>query len=63
MQSMNVASWCFMFISDKSLAGEYFPKAYDDSVSLWEDESIAFNALGNDYFAGENATIIGFSNV
>lgn len=52
-----------MFISDKSLAGEYFPKAYDDSVSLWEDESIAFNALGNDYFAGENATIIGFSNV
>ncbi|KAL8171421.1 hypothetical protein V2J09_023225 [Rumex salicifolius] len=42
--------------------GEYFPKACDDSVSVWEDESVAFNVLGNDYFAGDNVTIIDFSH-
>ncbi|PSR92570.1 Protein GAMETE EXPRESSED like [Actinidia chinensis var. chinensis] len=41
---------------------EYFPKAYGDSVSVWEDESIAFDALENDYFAGGNGTIVKFSN-
>ncbi|XP_010547016.1 PREDICTED: protein GAMETE EXPRESSED 2 isoform X2 [Tarenaya hassleriana] len=43
-------------------SGEYFPKAYDDTVNVWEDESIAFDALGNDYFAGENASILDFSH-
>ncbi|KAK9726330.1 hypothetical protein RND81_05G206500 [Saponaria officinalis] len=43
-------------------SSEYFPRAHDDLISVWEDESISFNALGNDYFAGDNATIIGFSN-
>ncbi|XP_021770837.1 protein GAMETE EXPRESSED 2-like [Chenopodium quinoa] len=43
-------------------SNEYFPEARDDLISVWEDESIAFNALENDYFAGENATIIAFSN-
>ncbi|XP_019107950.2 protein GAMETE EXPRESSED 2 isoform X1 [Beta vulgaris subsp. vulgaris] len=40
---------------------DYFPKAHDDSISVWEDESISFSVLENDYFAGENATVIGFS--
>ena len=43
--------------------GEYFPEAYDDTVYVWEDESIAFDALENDYFAGGNASIIEFSKV
>ncbi|XP_043811486.1 protein GAMETE EXPRESSED 2-like isoform X7 [Manihot esculenta] len=42
-------------------AGEYFPKAYDDKISVWEDESIAFDVLANDYFAGHNASIVEFS--
>ncbi|XXG51751.1 hypothetical protein AAC387_Pa03g0252 [Persea americana] len=37
---------------------EYFPKAYDDNISVWENESIAFDALGNDYFADNNASIV-----
>ncbi|ESQ32377.1 hypothetical protein EUTSA_v10005444mg, partial [Eutrema salsugineum] len=39
----------------------YFPRAYDDAVNVWEDESISFNSLENDYFAGDNASILGFS--
>lgn len=42
---------------------EYFPKASDDTLLIWEDESIAFNALENDYFAGDNASIVEFSKV
>ncbi|KAG9456070.1 hypothetical protein H6P81_000578 [Aristolochia fimbriata] len=30
---------------------EYFPQAFDDTVSVWENESIAFDVLRNDYFA------------
>ncbi|CAL5413093.1 unnamed protein product [Camellia sinensis] len=44
-----------------SFDGEYFPRAYDDSVSVWEDESIGFDATENDYFAGGNARIVEFS--
>ncbi|GMJ12238.1 gamete expressed 2 [Hibiscus trionum] len=40
----------------------YFPKAYDDIISLWEDESISFDVLENDYFAGANISIVEFSN-
>ncbi|VFQ64926.1 unnamed protein product [Cuscuta campestris] len=40
---------------------EYFPMVHNDSVSFWEDESIAFDALENDYFAGDNATVFYFS--
>ncbi|KAJ6991351.1 hypothetical protein NC653_019521 [Populus alba x Populus x berolinensis] len=40
---------------------EYFPKANDDNISVWEDESIAFDVLANDYFAGNNASIVEFS--
>ncbi|XP_056845476.1 protein GAMETE EXPRESSED 2 [Raphanus sativus] len=39
----------------------YFPKAYDDAINVWEDESISFYPLENDYFAGDNASIVGFS--
>ncbi|XP_052190913.1 protein GAMETE EXPRESSED 2 isoform X2 [Diospyros lotus] len=42
-------------------SSEYFPKAFDDSISVSEDESIAFDALENDYFAGGNASILEFS--
>lgn len=45
------------------LTGDYFPKANDDTVSIWEDESIAIDALANDYFAGDNASIVEFSKV
>ncbi|KAJ4955934.1 hypothetical protein NE237_012717 [Protea cynaroides] len=39
-------------------SGEYFPNAYNDTLIVWEDESVAFDALGNDYFAGGNASIV-----
>ncbi|XP_043719038.1 protein GAMETE EXPRESSED 2 isoform X2 [Telopea speciosissima] len=39
-------------------SGEYFPKAYNDTLFVWEDESVAFDAIGNDYFAGGNASIV-----
>ncbi|KAJ6741152.1 JITTERBUG ISOFORM N [Salix purpurea] len=42
---------------------EYFPKAIDDNISVWEDESIAFDVLANDYFAGNNASIVTLSKV
>ncbi|KAI3966935.1 hypothetical protein MKX01_017586 [Papaver californicum] len=44
--------WVFVYSS------EYFPKAYNDAVSVWEDESVSFDALGNDYFAGGTANIV-----
>lgn len=42
-------------------SSEYFPKAKNDLVSVWEDESIAFSTLKNDYFSGGNASIAEFS--
>ncbi|XP_020533056.1 protein GAMETE EXPRESSED 2 isoform X1 [Jatropha curcas] len=42
-------------------SSEYFPKAYDDTISVREDESIAVDVLANDYFAGNNASIVEFS--
>ncbi|KAI3968530.1 hypothetical protein MKX01_007840 [Papaver californicum] len=47
--------WVFVY------SREYFPKAYNDAVSVWEDESVSFDALGNDYFAGGTANIVGSS--
>ncbi|OVA13441.1 Filamin/ABP280 repeat-like [Macleaya cordata] len=44
--------WAFVYSS------EYFPKAYDDTISVWEDESVSFDALENDYFAGGSANIV-----
>jgi len=49
--------------SSRWRTGEYFPKANDDTLSIWEDESVAFDALANDYFAGDNASIVEYSNV
>ncbi|KAF5198877.1 Gamete expressed [Thalictrum thalictroides] len=43
--------WVYVYSS------EYFPKAYNDTVSVWEDESVSFDVLGNDYFAGGIARI------
>ncbi|OIW14092.1 hypothetical protein TanjilG_11437 [Lupinus angustifolius] len=42
-------------------SSEYFPKANNDIISIWEDQSIAIDPLENDYFAGDNATIVEFS--
>ncbi|KAK7329466.1 hypothetical protein VNO77_23635 [Canavalia gladiata] len=42
-------------------SSEYFPKANNDTMSIWEDQSIAIDALANDYFAGDNASIVEFS--
>ncbi|KAL8517477.1 hypothetical protein ACS0TY_015650 [Phlomoides rotata] len=40
---------------------EYFPQVHNDTVSVWEDESIDFNALENDYCTGGNASIVEYS--
>ncbi|CAI9089753.1 OLC1v1024385C1 [Oldenlandia corymbosa var. corymbosa] len=40
---------------------EYFPQVFNDTVTVWEDESTAFDALENDYFAGGNATVLEYS--
>ncbi|XP_052620731.1 protein GAMETE EXPRESSED 2 isoform X1 [Lactuca sativa] len=37
---------------------EDFPIAYGLDVSVWEDESIVFNALVNDYFVGGKAKVV-----
>ncbi|KAI4317565.1 hypothetical protein L6164_025428 [Bauhinia variegata] len=42
-------------------SSEYFPRATNDSISIWEDESIAIDLLANDYFAGHDASIVEFS--
>lgn len=41
----------------------YFPKAENDLVSVWEDESIAFSTLENDYFGGDNTSIAHYTKV
>ncbi|XP_073117986.1 protein GAMETE EXPRESSED 2 isoform X4 [Elaeis guineensis] len=38
--------------------GEYFSEVCNDSISVWEDESAAFDVLLNDYVAGGVATIV-----
>ncbi|XP_020266792.1 protein GAMETE EXPRESSED 2-like [Asparagus officinalis] len=40
---------------------DYFAEANNDSISVWEDESVAFNVLANDYVPGGQFTIAGFS--
>ncbi|CAM8993172.1 unnamed protein product [Rhodiola kirilowii] len=42
-------------------SGEYFPRATNDQVSVWEDESTAFDVISNDYFAGQNVSIVNTS--
>jgi hypothetical protein len=37
---------------------KYFSVAYDDTISVWEDESFAFDVLSNDYMAGGKADIV-----
>uniref|UniRef100_A0A7N0UQ31 GEX2 N-terminal Ig-like domain-containing protein n=1 Tax=Kalanchoe fedtschenkoi TaxID=63787 RepID=A0A7N0UQ31_KALFE len=41
--------------------GEYFPRATSDQVPVWEDESVAFDVISNDYFAGGNVSIVNTS--
>ncbi|XP_073002340.1 protein GAMETE EXPRESSED 2 [Typha latifolia] len=37
---------------------EYFSEAHNDSVSVWEDESVVFDVLSNDYVAGGHADLL-----
>ncbi|WOL12428.1 protein GAMETE EXPRESSED 2 isoform X1 [Canna indica] len=40
---------------------EYFSEVNNDSIFVWEDESLAFDVLSNDYIAGGESSIIEFS--
>ncbi|KAG6511729.1 hypothetical protein ZIOFF_029806 [Zingiber officinale] len=40
---------------------EYFSEANNDSIFVWEDESLAFDVLSNDYVVVRNSTTIEFS--
>ncbi|XP_068649169.1 protein GAMETE EXPRESSED 2 [Aristolochia californica] len=37
---------------------EYFPQAFNDTISVWENESVAFDVLRNDYFADGDISVI-----
>ncbi|XP_020090194.1 protein GAMETE EXPRESSED 2 isoform X3 [Ananas comosus] len=37
---------------------KYFSEAHNDSILVWEDESVAFDVLLNDYIAGGQAKLI-----
>ncbi|XP_020523491.1 protein GAMETE EXPRESSED 2 isoform X2 [Amborella trichopoda] len=39
----------------------YFPEAINDDVSVWEDESVAFDVLANDRFSDGTANFVGWS--
>lgn len=43
--------------------GNYFSEAYNDTISVWEDESISFDVLANDYIPGGQFTITELSTV
>ncbi|XP_020585533.1 protein GAMETE EXPRESSED 2-like isoform X4 [Phalaenopsis equestris] len=47
--------------SMKVLPGKYFPEANNDSVSVWEDESVVFDVLFNDYASDGQASLSEFS--
>ncbi|KAL5201804.1 hypothetical protein ABZP36_036158 [Zizania latifolia] len=36
---------------------EYFSEVQNDSISVWEDESVSFDVLSNDYIAGSQAVV------
>ncbi|XP_078445545.1 gamete expressed 2 [Wolffia australiana] len=36
---------------------DYFPDAKNDTLSVWEDESVTFDAAANDYFSGSQVLI------
>ncbi|XP_078150864.1 gamete expressed 2 [Carex rostrata] len=40
---------------------KYFSVAFDDTISVWEDETSAYDVLSNDYMAGGRADITEFS--
>lgn len=44
-------------------ADEYFSEVHNDSISVWEDESVSFDVLSNDYIAGGQAEIVNSSSV
>nr|GFA70692.1 hypothetical protein [Tanacetum cinerariifolium] len=48
---------------DIAYDSDVFPKAQDDRVDVWEDQSISFYALENDFFVGGNAKLVGFQKV
>jgi len=44
-------------------ADEYFSDVKNDTVSVWEDESISFDVLSNDRIAGSKVEIANSSSV
>jgi hypothetical protein len=44
-------------------ADEYFSDVKNDTVSVWEDESVSFDVLSNDRIAGSKAEIANSSSV
>ena len=57
MRLLDMITCFFKMVVFLCLSGEYFPKAFHDKITVCEDESIAFDVLSNDYFAGNNATM------
>ncbi|KAF9605446.1 hypothetical protein IFM89_017465, partial [Coptis chinensis] len=37
---------------------EYFPKTSNDTITVWEDESVSFDVIGNDHYANGSARIV-----
>ncbi|PNT64619.1 hypothetical protein BRADI_4g30665v3 [Brachypodium distachyon] len=44
------------------LADEYFSEVQNDSISVWEDESVSFDLLSNDYIAGGQVQVVNLSS-
>jgi hypothetical protein len=44
-------------------ADEYFSDVKNDTVSVWEDESVSFDVLSNDRIAGSKVEIANSSSV
>ncbi|KAE8807088.1 protein GAMETE EXPRESSED 2 [Hordeum vulgare] len=44
------------------LPDEYFSEVRDDNISVWEDESVSFDILSNDYIAGGLADVVNLSS-
>ncbi|CAM0951444.1 unnamed protein product [Alopecurus aequalis] len=44
------------------LRDEYFSEVQNDNISVWEDESVGFDLLSNDYIAGGQAEVVNLSS-
>uniref|UniRef100_A0ACD5Y567 Uncharacterized protein n=1 Tax=Avena sativa TaxID=4498 RepID=A0ACD5Y567_AVESA len=44
------------------LGDDYFSDVQNDNISVWEDESVGFDILSNDYIAGGKAQVVNLSS-